>query len=795
MILSYFKSAYRAILANKIFSAIHIIGLSIGLAACFIMLMIVIHEYSYDKHNEFADDTYRAYSYTPLSDRNWYTSPFPLGDFIKTNIPEAQKVARSLRLPINAKIEGSDDKLDFRVAHSVDPEIFDILTIPISKGNPSEVFTNINSILISEKIAEKYFNGSNPLGQKIEIKIKYLKGSDLFNVVGVFEDLPFTSTYKPNIILPIYYAKKHINARYSYRGANTADGWSPIHLLDTYILLNNKANYKSVEQALPSQIQKDKNSNSDMIYKLQNLKEIHLNEDFANWNPVYVNAEMLRIFSGISLVILLIACLNFIAMSITRLNEKAKQIGIRKTIGAGKANVLALIVTESLVYSIISFPITIGFIELFSGYVSEHLNVKLGFGFSTQLNTIGLFFLLTLSVGILSAFYSVVKLHKLSPVETIFYKSSLNNRSVKSTPAVLVFQLVTLIGVVFISLIVKNQTDFFKEIDLGFETKNIMIVDVNSLEPQKYNVFKEELNKSPFIISCGGASDVPPTLAGASGNVPKKNYPNEFVTMYLLSVDYDFIETMGLNLKEGRGFRREFGTDSSEALVINEAAAKEIGLNSGDTFLNKKVIGVAENFIQRSIHSKVPPFQLKIGKTKYIRELAIRYLPGKEKQVVKFVHSTWNTFAQGKNINYYFMDEKFDEVYENDYNFASLINTSTGLAMLIACLGLFGFTVFSTQQRIKEIGIRRILGASMWDVLKLFFSQYIALIITASVVGLTIGNYFVNQWLSGFAYKIDIEFHYFLVTLVIAISIILCTISAYVIKTVVANPVDSLRYE
>jgi putative ABC transport system permease protein len=795
MILSYFKSAFRAILANKLFSAIHIIGLSIGLAACFIMLMIVIHEYSYDMHNEKIDNICRVYSYTPLSDRNWYGAPPPIANYFKENIPQVEKAARAIKVYANVSPPGSKEKHDSRFVHCVDKELFDILTIPIKQGDINTLYEDLNTVFISESVAEQYFSNENPVDDKLEIYFRIDKELITFKVGGVFKDLPFTSTLKADILLPMFYGEKYIQNRYAYRKTDILNEWLMVQHLDVYLLLNNSTTIESVESLIPSHADMQPNSDSDFEFRLQKLSEIHLNSNYINSRPNYVDEDKLKTFLGVSILILFIACINFVVMSTSRLNVKAKVVGIRKTIGAGKRNIVSIILLESMLYSLLSFPITIGFIELFAHKLADPLNVKLAESFSTQLPILTFFFLLTIIIGIISGIYSVLKLYKLTPLQTIFYKKTANSASIKSKPVLLVSQMIVLIGLIFITIVVKNQTDLFKEIDLGFDTSNLLILDVNDFDTKKYEVFKSELKKHPSIINAGGATDIPPTLGGMSGNISKKNNPEQNVSLHAIGMDYDFIETMGFELLQGRNFEKNFGTDSLNAWILNQTAISQLELKVNEQFKSYVVVGVVKDFVNRTIHKEIPAFKLAITKTKYINELAIKYTQGSEAAVLNWVNNTWGKFMPGKKPRYYFMDEKFDQVYKNDYNFAGLVNASTGLAILIACLGLFGFTVFSTQQRINEIGIRRILGASMWNVLQLFYRQYISLIITASIVGLTIGNYFVNQWQSGFAYKIDIEIHYFLITLVIAVSIILCTVSVYIIKVLVSNPVNSLRYE
>ncbi len=795
MLKSYIVSAFRSILANKLFSAIHIIGLSIGLAACFIMLMIVIHEHSYDKHNEKLDRIYKVFSYSNITGKYSYEVPSPLSDYIKEQIPEAENAARTFRIRVNVSHINDEEVFNEKSAYCIDRELFDILTIPVVSGNFKKAMEDPNSILISRKIAENYFAGKDPVGQYLHIKSRPKIDENTFVVAGVFEDFPHTSTFRTDYILPMKYGEKLILKMYSFRQDFSLDSWFRISRLELFVSLNSISTENKSERTILKYIDIDPDSKLDYEYRLQSYSNVHLNSKRSNLGRRYIDEAKIKLFTGIAILILLIACLNFIVMYTSRIKIKAKDVGIRKVIGAARSNVATNILTESVLYSLLSLPLTYGLIELFNKQVAGSLNVKLTEGYSSGYWLLMVFLILTIMVGLVSGLYSTIKLMKLTPLQTITYKKNTSAEKIKSTPALLIAQMVVFIMLIFCTIIVKEQTSYFKEIDLGFNPENILILSIDDFVESNYDSFKEELKKSPLINDLSGAMLVPPTISSAIWTVPKSDDPETMVSVNGISVDYDFIKTLQINIIEGRGFNKNSGTDSLEAFVLNKSAMKAINLQVGDILGSKRVIGVVKDFKYGSIREEVPPIAIDIGSPKYFYELAIRYVPESDYETVKWVKEVWNKFYPNHPVDYYFMDDKFDEVYKNDYNFAGLINTSAGLSIFLVCLGLFGFTVFSTQQRIKEIGIRRILGASVWDMLKLFFSQYVSLIVISSLIGVMLGNYFISQWLNEFAYKIDIELHYFLLTVVIAVSIILCTLSVYIVKTVASNPVDSLRYE
>ncbi len=795
MFKSYIKSAYRSILANKLFSAIHIVGLSIGLAACFIMLMIVIHEYSYDKHNEKLDRIYRAYSYSPASGKNWQGVPYPLSEYISENIPEVERSAKVQSIRVNVSNPDNEEVFKSKQAYCIEPDLIDILTIPSVQGNLKHVIANPKSILISENIAEQYFPGKDPIGKNLLVKTRRPAEEDLFTIAGIFKDFPYTSTFKTDYLLPIQFNDKLILDRYSFRKDFSLDSWSFIHGLVVYVLANPETDISKVEGLLPRHIDFEPNSNSDFEYKFHPYSDIHLNSKFVNFIDYYISGSKLKLFTGIAILILLIACFNFIVMSISRIKQKAKNVGIRKVIGAAKKNVASIVLIESIIYSLLSLPLTLGLIELFYKKVASSLNINLAEGYNFNYWILLLFLLLTVLIGIVAGLYSTLKLTKLTPLQTITYRKSVNEKNVKSTPVFISTQMVVFIAMIFCAIIIKQQTAYFKKIDLGFNPENILTLYLNDHVENSYEAFKEELKKSPLIKGVGGAGMIPPTLSFASGNVPRKDDPNTLIELKALWGDYEFPDVMGFQLIKGRNLDITKNADSTEAYIFNEAAMKAINVELGDIVNNRRVVGVIKDFQYGSIREDVPPIAYYIGKLKYIDELAIRFQSARDVETIKWIEHVWKEFVPNQPMTYFFMDDKFDDVYRREYNFAGLINASAGLAVFIACLGLFGFTVFSTEQRIKEIGIRRVLGASLADILRLFFSQFILLILVSSVIGIALGDYFISQWLNGFAYKIDILPSYYIIAGVISAVIILTTISIYIIKTVSSNPVEALKYE
>lgn len=785
----------RNIAANKLFSFIHIIGLSIGLAACFIMLVIVIHEYSYDKHHEKLDNIYRVYSYSPVSDKNWYAVPIPLNNYIKENIPEVEKSARVLRSAILVSIPGIENAFEETKAYCVDEELFDILTIPIITKAKNELLSDPNSILISRSIAQKYFGSEDPLGKVLSVTPRSLKDESNFVVTGVFEDFPFTSTLKADFLLPMEYGEELILKRYAFRKEFTRQSWLMTTGLEILILKNDNVSAENLSLKMPKYSDFVEDERNEYEYRIESYSSVHLNGSYANWNPHSVNKSTIKLFSGIAILILVIACFNFIIMSISKYTNKSKDVGIRKVLGAGKRNITLHILTESLVYALLSFPLTIILIHLFHSNITEFLNIELAdyYYFSSEL--ILIFIALTLGVGLISGLYSTYKLSRLSPLSTISFKKSMQTRRVKSVPVFVFIQMVVFISLVFSSIIIQQQTDYFKKSDLGFSQDNILIIEIDDLSSTKYRSLKAELKNSAFVTNVSGATVLPPALGGGLLNVSRKGEPSTIISINALGIDFDFLETLEIPLIKGRSFNKKFSRDSVSSIIANKTAAKAINVNVGDLIMDRQIVGIVEDFKFRSLREEVPPLLMDIVKPKYIGEIAVKYLPNSETETIDYIQKVWSNFGSDQPLTFYYMNDKFNGVYKSDYNFATLINISSLLAIFISCLGLFGFTVFNTQQRIKEIGIRRVLGASLMNILSLFVKRFLWVIIIASIFGLLVGNYLVNQWLNNFVYRIDITFLDLIFTLILCSAITIITISIYVVKTVLSNPANSLRYE
>lgn len=795
MIFNYIKSALRTIFANKLFSTIHILGLSIGLAACFVMLLIVIHEYSYDKHNDKLDNIYRVYTYSPASDMNFYGLPIPLNNYIKENIPEVEKSARAYRGSISAFLPNEESEFEETKAYYVDEELLDILTIPILKRTGNELLSNPNSILISRSVSEKYFKGKNPLGQVITVKPYFPKDERNFIVTGVFEDFPFTSTFKADYLLPMKYGEQLLLQRYSFRANFTTQSWLMVTNLEILLLKNANATAEQINSKLPKYSDFVDDPRNEYNYKMHSYSSVHLNAKYANWNPYSVDETTIKLFTGIAILILVIACLNFIIMSTSKFNIKSKDVGIRKVLGAGRSNITAHILIESVLYSLLSFPVTIILIRLIHNNIAAYLNIELADNYYFSLGLILIFIVLTIAVGLISGLYSVFKLSNLSPLQTISYKKSIRKNQLKSTPILLILQMTVFIALVFSSFIIKQQIDYFTETQLGFNKNNLLIIGVVDLTSTKYKSLKEKLKNSPLIRNVTGASILPPSLGGALLNVQRKDEPSTIISTHSIAMDFNFFQTLEIPLKEGRYFSEEFITDSVSSVIINETAAQAINVGIGDMIMERQVVGIVKDFKYGSLRENIPPILMNIEKTKYINEIAIKYQANSETETIDHIQNVWNEFTSDQPLEFYYMDEKFDDVYKSDYNFASLINVSSLLAVLIACLGLFGFTVFNIEQRIKEVGIRRVLGASTFDILFLFIRKFLLVIILSSVIGLALGSYFTREWLSNFVYRIDITLLDYIVIVAVCTIIIVTTVSLYIVKTIFSNPAESLKYE
>ncbi len=795
MFKNYLKIAVRNIFKNKIYSFINIAGLSIGLAGFILISILIKNELSYENFHRKENRIYRVVeiqNQKGIGKLNVAVTMGPLSPALKDYFPEIENSARLKPVPsVFCKI-GSvgfyEDGLSF-----ADRSVFDIFTIPFIKGNPKTALETPNSLIISETIAQKYFNNDNPLGKTITIS--GVTGNSDFVVTGVIKDYPKNSHIFFNMLGSYKFIENSFNWLKSWETNSLA----------TYILLKKGINYKEVENKFSGFLKDNvpKESQSDLQMYLQPLKDVHLystNIIYQTYSRNEGSAETVYLFSVIAFFILLIACINFMNLATARSTKRIKEIGMRKVLGSSRRKLIYQFIGEAVFISLIAFVLSIFIVEISFPLFKNIFEDRIIFSYTGS----AMFFLeligITLFVGIISGSYPAVFLSKFQPAQSLKGNLPSKNKGSFLRKVMVILQFSIAVILMICTGIVANQMSFIRNKNLGFNKEHIIYLPIRSKDTRdKINLLKTELRKNPQIIDAAAGSG----LAGASGSegdvtVAGTNGQTKLMMRYSY-VDPDYVNTMQMKIVEGRNFSPLHSTDSSASVIINEAAVKKFGWKNplGKQFEGKPlltVIGIVKDFNFFSLHSAIGPLMMSIQPDEF-NYLLLRIKPGNIPETINYIENIWKRIVPGRPFDYAFLDKHFDDIYKSDRQTGEMFGFFSFLAIFIACLGLFGLASYTVEQRTKEIGVRKVLGASVGSVIFLLSKDFLKLVLAAAIVAVPISYYLMNIWLQNFAYKIKISWWMFAAAAAAALTIAIVTTIFHALKAATSNPIKSLRYE
>ena len=791
MLKNYIKIAVRNLGKNKLYTFINIIGLSVGISLCYMMMINVIHETSYDKYNKKLDRICRVISQETGFNYTEPKAPFLLAPRAKEQIPEIEKIARSYRIK-NIEISLNDETFKGIQVQCIDPELFEILSFTFKYGHQQNIFSEKNSICLSEKLCKQIFSDINPIGIMVQTSIGNVK-YDL-KITGIYKDIPHTSTFKADCLLPMFIGINNVNER-SHKNIPRIDDWSENDFL-TYILCNGNCNIADIENKLPKFHEHSDEIYFNYVYHLQPLKEAYLFSNHMVRNRMPTGDPVkIKIFTIIAMLVLSIACINYILLMIAQTSKRTKEVGIRKIMGADRLAFIKQISLESVLLALLSFPFAWIVFSLFYQHANKLMELNIQAGYGNSLLFLILFVGLTIFVGSLTGCFTTFYIIKNRPVDILKQTSTIGTKKSKLQYSFVLLQMVIFTAMIFCTIVIYNQIQFFRNKEFGFQKEFIFIINLpREGFANKYYSFKNELRQNSNIVNVSAALELPPQFGRTRTKIRLNNNPDKFVTLDVLSVDYDFLKTMGMKLVKGRSFSKEILTDK-DVWIINESALKEIGNNRTLENGKIKIIGVVNDFHKSSFHEKIPPTTLALSRPKYFRELVIRIKPGNMLNTIEWIKGKWREFNPDITMHYIFMDERLDHLYKSELNFSKLINYSTFIAILITCLGLSGLMMFIVEQRTKEIGIRKVVGASVPNILFLLSKDFLIWLLLANLIAWPLAWYAMNKWLQNFAYRIDLTIWPFLLAGLAALVIALLTISFQTVRAATANPVESLQYE
>lgn len=792
MILSYVKLALRQLRLFKTYSLINVVGLSTGLAACFIVLVYVKYQASFDQYNENLNNLYLVTTHKQAFGWTGPESPFILGPTLRTEIPDIKGIARWDR--IRSTMQFNNKVFDEKGCAFADQEVFDVLTLPLVRGDLNATGKTRDFLVISETLAKKYFGSQNPIGETVTLRCQGTTYE--LKVTAVMKDIPKTSTFVADAIGPLYIAQKFLTDVYARSKADPATSWTALGV-KTYVVVLPPEDIREVEAKLIGLSKNHIDPAWQESYHLFPLKDIYFHSaSMINNNFPQGDITNVYIFSAVAFLLLFIACVNYLMLSLGRASLRTREVGVRKVFGAQNSDLFIQILVEAIAMTLLSLPIALALVELLLQNLTGLLGTTIADTYFQTWQYLLAFTGLTIAVGLIAGSYVSLYLSKFNPIDILKGTLTAGSRKILLRRLLMMSQMIIFLGLTLASLTVYKQLRYFQNRDMGFDKDHLVVFYPDNDEFGKtFDVFKNEMQQNPKVVGVCGANFLPVTESKGVSQFPKKNHPDENITVEGMTTDRDFIETMGMRMLSGVSFRHRMSHVPGSVCILNETAAKELGLREpvGEQVGGSTVIGVVGDFNMHSLHERILPLRITEGTT--MREVAVKIASGEIQRTARWIAEKGARFNNGKPLEFESFGERLGSLYTQEGKFSKAISYATGLAIFVACLGIFGMSVFVCQQKVKEIGIRKVLGATTGDVYYRLTKEFVGLIVLASLVALPLASHLVGKWLQQFVYRIDISACDVLVTVVLDVVIVLATVRYHALKAATANPVVSLRYE
>ncbi|MGD8539328.1 MAG: ABC transporter permease [Candidatus Aminicenantes bacterium] len=821
LLVNYLKIGLRKVKRQKVYSFINIAGLAVGLACCAVIILYVTNELTYDNFHPDADRIYRVATHriSQVGEHTFVTTPGPLAPELKVSYPQVEEAIRVVPPYENADnvLVVRDQKRFFENrAFFVDNAIFEVFHIPFLQGNPQTALTDLNTVVITEGMAQKYFGdeyGSGSiLGQVLEIEIDYDTGtveSQDYRVTGIIKNAPANTHFKYDMLLSMPTMISNL--------PSFATDWINPHWKYAYVKL-----YPQVDVAgFETQIQRaadiaakaytERYDRKWQLYEyfLQPIARIHMHSSMNGEIESPGNWYYLYIYSIVAFLILLIGCMNFINLSAALSTTRTQEVGLRRVVGAKSRQLVGQFLGESSLITLLAFAVGFGLIALLLNPFNRMAGTELSMsGLSQPLVVVSLAALLIL-VAVGSGGYPAFILTALKPVQILQGKAIASSRGTVLQKFLVVGQFAISIFLVICTLTVFKQLDFMRGRALGLDLDQKLLLRVKSNMNhlrRDYEAIKQDFLQHPSILGATVSSRVPGDRSGAGYYLTNRDGDFQNAPRCkAITVDYDFIPEYGIQMVGGRAFDRSAGNDVAEAYVINLAAVKHLGFSSPDEALGKRfqahyhretksIVGVTDDFHFIGMHDAVEPYILDIENSLFSTiTLSIRV--ENMNDMMALVEKKWNIHFPGVPFEYSFLDENFDRLYRYEAQMSKLLGIITSLGFVIACLGLFGLASFVVRRRTKEIGIRKVLGASTSDIISMLSRKFVFLILASIIIAFPMAFFAINKWLQDFAYRVDLTGFVFVISALGALAIALATVSLQGIRAASANPVNSLRDE
>jgi putative ABC transport system permease protein len=829
MFLNYLILASRNLIRNKVFAMINVLGLSVSMVVCILIFLYIRFELSYDDFHRGAENIYRVATKVTLQNEiinheaNTYEG---ISYALKEDFPEVRSATTVYKFDSDNNFIRYEDQRKKWVpiqtfkAFEIDENFFEVFSFPLKEGDPKLALTEPFSALISETYANVYFSG-NAVGKFFETKNG--TESSRYKITGIFQDVPPNSHIKFDLLT-------HSQGRTKNFLNEDIGFWDWTG--QTYVYLNDPSHVAPLETKLNTfalannELKNNKDDYGQVsTFEMQPLSKIHLYSNLQEELEVNGSITLVQALGMLAIIIMIIACVNYVNLSTAMSEERTKSIGVRKVIGASRGTLIAQVLTESALYNFISVTIAIVLANLLLPYFSTLANIPLDHTALYDKRILISMVLFTLVTTFLSGFYPSMIVSSVFTIRAL--KGRLNSGSNFNLRKVLVvFQFTATLVLIITSVVAYQQLSFMHAKELGININKVLIIKALNFDKEtwsnadggyvmdsaymnKATIFKEDVRSSPSIDNVTALSHLPGNSPnwGTEFKAPE-NDPNKAYRLQAIGIDYDFISTLQAKLLAGRNFSSDFpsdrGNEGKRAVLINETASRLLGFKSPQDAVHNhintywgadyEIIGVVNSFHQLSLKENLQPLYF-ILQPRALEYFAVRYTDDDVRRVIKQVEKSWSHHFPDYPFNYFFLDTYFNRQYQYDQQFSSLVSLFSGVTLVIACLGLFGLTSYSIVQRTKEIGIRKILGATVVNVIGLFTHDLIKLILLASTIAIPLVFYVLSLWLENYAYKIDLAWWIFVGPILLILAIALITVSSQTVKVALKNPVESLKHE
>jgi putative ABC transport system permease protein len=801
MFKNYLKIAFRNLLGHKGYTFINVAGLAVGMACCILILLYVRYELSYDRYHDQADRIYRVSLHGRLAgnDVNVTYTCVPLAPTLVNEYPEVLHATRLRRAYRTILVSIGDRRFNEERVFYADSTYFSVFTLPLILGDPKTALSAPNSVVLTRETANKYFGEENPIGKTLTFD-----NSTDYLVTAVSENVP------PNSHFHFDFLASFVSLDY-----HTSTVWISNNL-QTYVVLKENASASQLIAKLPGlvskyvapQIQQAMGISFDAFiegggkygYSLQPVTDIHLYSKLDDEIEPGSSAAFVTIFSLIALFILILACINFMNLATARSANRAKEVGLRKVVGSNQFQLVRQFLIESILLSATALVLAVILVELFLPAFNNLAAKQIETNYFGKGSLLPGLVIITLLVGLLAGSYPAFFLASFQPISVLKGKSMAGSSVLRS--GLVVFQFVISISLIIATFVVYSQLQYIRNKELGFDKEQVVVIQRAAALGDQLYAFQSEVKQFPGILSTTATMHLPGRPVDTNAYKPEGTSESEGYLVMAFAVGYDFVETLGIELAAGRSFSRDFSTDST-ALIINEAAVEKFGWADavGKTIIEPdpegpgvaQVIGVMKDFHFESLHDEIRPALLRLGTVP--RFIAVRISGGDIPGTLAHLGERWSELAPNQPFEYTFLDEDFDRLYRTDQRVGKIFGTFSVLGILVACLGLFGLASFSAEQRTKEIGIRKTLGASISNIILLLSKEFTTLVVISFLIASPLAYFAMSKWLQNFAYRTDIGILTFIAAGGLALLVAWFTVSYQSIKAALANPVEALKYE